>query len=95
MMRRGYYHPDLEDVLETSIEYLDDIRSPDPPEEFPGRVGYACLSLSLTGVKAGTYTFLQQWYHPHHFYPFRVEAVDRYMNLMNHPLEVRTKHGPP
>jgi len=93
MMRRGYYHPDLKDVLETSIEYLDDIGVPDPPEAFPGRIGNAFLSLNLTSVKSGTYTFHQQWYHPHHFYPFRMEGVQRYMNIINHPLEVRTKHG--
>ena len=93
MMRRGYYNPELEGLLETSIRYMDDLSSLDPPEAYPGQIGHGSVILKITRVESGKYTFHQQWYHPHHFYPLCLEGVERYMNIRNHPLVIHTKYG--
>ena len=93
MMRRGHYNPGMKGILKASINYLDEQNTPDPPEEFPGQIGHSILNLSITRVHPGTYTFMQQWYHPHHFYPFRNGSTDRYMNIRNRPLTFVTEHG--
>jgi hypothetical protein len=93
MMRRGYYNPELKAHLTTSIHYADDETAIDPPEKYPGQIGHSSLDLNLTEVRPGTYTFIQQWYHPHHFQPFSLDNIKRYMDILNHPLIVRTKYG--
>ncbi len=95
LMRRGLYNPDLnlKGLITTTISYTDDEASPNPPEEYPGQLGRATLDIALTDFPSGEYTFIQQWYLPHHFYPFTVEKVQGYMNILNHPLEVSTKYG--
>ncbi len=92
MMRRGHYTPDLDNVLQTSIRYVDNMTSPDPPEEYAGQIGQTIFSLTLNLPTAGEYVFNQQCYYPHHFYPLNMEGISRYMNIRNRPLVVRTKH---
>ena len=74
--------------------YIDDESLEDPPESSPGQIGHASVNLTLTRLKPGKYVFLQQWYHPHHFYPFEPERVQHYMNIRNHPLSVSTNNSP-
>jgi hypothetical protein len=55
--------------------------------------GHSSLNLTITRVQPGTYTFMQQWYHPHHFCPFQPGSTERYMDIRNHPLTIVTEHG--
>jgi len=95
MMRRGAYNPEIQDMIHTSIHYLDDLSAPDPPEDVVGRIGHATVCITIKKILPGTYVFLQQWYHPHHFYPVSRDGVERYMNIRNHPLVVETGNKKP
>ena len=75
------------------LTLFDDLASLDSPEAYPGQLGHGSVSLLITRIKPGTYTFNQQWYYPHHSYPLTPEGVQRYMNIQNHPLVVKTKYG--
>jgi hypothetical protein len=75
------------------VYYVDDLNHADPPDEEFGSYGNGGYQVSdLQGLPAGTYTLVSVMFNAPVFSP---EMVPRYLDILDHPLQVQVAHLPP
>ena len=97
LMMRSVWDPTYVEQATINVYFEDDSREPDPPEHVPGNYGASYSVSTLENIKAGDYCAWLDWYFPPHFYnPEHPTSLDRekiraYLNLHDHPLEIRVQ----
>jgi hypothetical protein len=86
-MTRTIYTPEiLNSGIEITMGLTDDIMRKDPPETYPGCIGYLWQDWNIGKLKKGKYWLFLEFYGIPHYKPG--DEV-KYMNYMDHPVEIR------
>jgi hypothetical protein len=70
-----------------SMGFVDDITKNDPPERFPGTIGYLYQDWNIGHLKKGKYYLFLEFY-----YPYRYKPGDEmeYAKYLDHPVKIRS-----
>ncbi len=77
------------------VNYVDDIREPDPPENEPGMLGMIMQTNRVGGIKKARYYSYLEWYWPPSFLfsgpdqTYRVGDEKHYLDIADHPIRLR------
>ena len=77
---------------EIKVHYRDDIQHEDPPDYFPGDLGYYYVESTVRSLKPGKYNFQLEWYFPYDFYDpegLRMDIIEQIVNIRDHPIRIR------
>lgn len=95
MMMRSMWDTSYVEQARIQVYFQDDQDKKDPPEFHPGDFGASYSVSTLENIKAGDYCAWLDWYFPPHFFdpdrsdPLDMDKVRQYLNLHDHPLEIR------
>jgi hypothetical protein len=85
-MTRSVLTPEAEERLDIVQGITDDETFIDPPETFPGCVGWTWQDWRVGQLPGGHYTFYLEFYAPPHYKPGKEVA---YLNYLDHPIRLR------
>ena len=85
LMTRTIFPPEMLEWAEIRQGYKDDLESPNPPERYPGSLGYAFTEIHSTNVRSGGYRFFLEFSFPPFYKPGDELA---YLNIRDYPLEI-------
>lgn len=92
MLHRSLWDALYRSQADIKMHYRDDVQHRDPPEYFPGDLGYYWVESIVRSLKPRKYTFQLDWYWPYEFYVpegLRKEVIEQIMNLRDHPVRVK------
>ena len=86
LMTRSVLTPEAEEQLQIVQGITDDETFLDPPETYPGCVGWTWQDWRIGQLPGGHYTFYLEFYTPPHY-----KAGDevQYLNYLDSPLEIK------
>ncbi len=85
LMTRTFFPPELLKWTKVRQGYIDDIETPNPPEKYPGSLGYAYTEIHSTKVRSGGYRFFLEFSFPPFYKPGDELA---YLNIRDFPLKI-------
>jgi len=85
-MTRSVLTPEAEASLDIAQGITDDETFVDPPETYPGCIGWTWQDWRVGQLPGGHYTFYLEYYAPPNYKP-GVEVI--YLNYLDHPIRVR------
>jgi len=77
---------------EIEVKYRDDIQHSDPPDYYPGDLGYYGVQSTVKTLKPRKYHFQFDWYWPYDFYVpdrMRTDIIQEVINIRDNPLRVK------
>lgn len=92
MLHRSMWDDFYRSQADIRIRYRDDVQHRDPPDYYPGDLGYYYVESKVSSLKPRKYTFQLEWYWPYDFYneeTLRADVIKQIMNIRDHPLQVR------
>ena len=100
IMNRSFWDPEYLKQMEwVRVDYIDDLATPDPPEDVPGMIGMIAQTNRVEGIKKARYYSYLEWYWPPSFLfsgperSYRVGDEGHYLNIADHPVRVRAGHN--
>jgi hypothetical protein len=84
LLTRNVQSPGLMKFIKVSVNFVDDISQPDPPETYPGNIGAYFQNYECSKVIKGKYDLWLQYYSVPEYEPGKEAA---YLNILDHPLE--------
>jgi hypothetical protein len=97
MMMRSLWDAAYLEQSSVEVYFEDNREKKDPPEFVDGNFGASYSLSTLKNIRAGDYCAWLDWYFPPHFYdpdrsdPLDMDKVREYLNLHDHPLEIRVE----
>jgi hypothetical protein len=85
-MTRTVLSPEIKKDLKITMGLIDDDTYIDPPETYPGALGFMWQDWDVTNLKRGTYHLYLEFYFPPNYKPGD-EA--KYVNYLDKPLKIR------
>jgi len=86
VMSRSVLTPEAENYLQIVQGITDDEKFINPPERFPGNIGWTWQDWRISQLPGGSYTFYLEFYLPPNYRPGNEVA---YLNYMDHPVKVK------
>jgi hypothetical protein len=74
------------------VHYRDDVQHQDPPDYYPGGLGYYYVQSTVRSLKPRKYHFQLEWYFPYNFYSqegLRRDIIEQITTIRDHPLTVK------
>jgi hypothetical protein len=97
-LRRSFWDPEWEEqMVQLEVNYVDDIKRLDPPEEVDGYLGCILQTNKVKGIRAGKYSSYLEWYWPPTFLftgpgnTYRAGDEKTYLNMADHPLRLKVE----
>jgi len=94
-LRRSFWDAHWEEqMVMLEVNYVDDLRKKDPPEEVEGYLGCILQTNKVKGVEPGKYSSYLEWYWPPSFlftgpdHTYRAGDEKLYLNMADHPLRL-------
>jgi hypothetical protein len=97
LMMRSLWDASYLEQASVEVYFEDDRKKKDPPEFVDGNFGASYSVSTLKNIRAGDDCTWLDWYFPPHFYdpdrsdPLDMDKVRDYLNLHDHPLEIRAE----
>ncbi len=100
IMNRSFWDENyLKQMKSITVEYIDDLNRPDPPEEHPGMLGMILQTNRVEGIKRARYYSYLEWYWPPRFlftgpeHTYKVGDEKAYLNIADHPIRLTSGTG--
>jgi hypothetical protein len=94
-LRRSFWDPHWEEqMVMLEVNYVDDLRRKDPPEEVEGYLGCILQTNKVKSIHPGKYSSYLEWYWPPSFLfhgpdrTYRPGDEKQYLNMADHPLRL-------
>jgi len=92
MLHRSVWDEAYSSQADIKVHYRDDIQHQDPPDYYPGDLGYYYLQSTVKSLKPRKYHYQLEWYFPYDFYSpegLRTDVIEQILNIRDHPLRVK------
>ena len=95
MMNRSAWDPGFRSQAKIRIQFIDDEKIDDPPEYFPGQIGMAYNSSTISSLKAGEYHLELDWFFIPKFNEnnqvgdLNMEKVQAQLDMFDKPLQIK------
>ncbi len=91
MVHRSMWDAQYRTQADISVHYRDDNLHRDPPDVFPGDLGYYFVESAVRSLEPRKYSFQLEWYWPDDLFSpegLRMDLIDQIINIRDHPLRI-------
>jgi len=92
MVHRSLWDELYRSQADVRVHYRDDIQHQNPPDYYPGDLGYYKVESTVRSLKPRKYQFQLDWYWPYNFYApdrMRTDIIQEIINVRDNALRVK------